>query len=117
MNQTVNIGTTNIILPNTGRAALINGQQVAVFHIKTGAESEFFAVDNFCPFARANVLSRGITGCVDGKVVVASPVYKQHFDLKTGVCLEDESVSVKTWPIAIEGDSILISTETTPVAA
>ena len=49
---------------------------------------------NLDPFSRANVLSRGIVGDLKGELVVASPVYKQHFSLRTGQCVEDPDVRV-----------------------
>ena len=62
-----------------------------------GDGEQVFAVSNFDPFGKANVLSRGIIGSIGEQLVVASPLYKQHFDLQTGACLEDDSVSLKTF--------------------
>jgi nitrite reductase (NADH) small subunit len=36
-------------------------------------------------------------------------MYKQHFVLATGVCLEDEQVTLKTYPVKIDGDDVLIA--------
>jgi nitrite reductase (NADH) small subunit len=80
------------IVPNTGVCTLIGGQQVAVFRIGHG--DTVFAVSNFDPFSRANVLSRGIIGDRSGRPKVASPIYKQSFCLRTGTCMDDESVSI-----------------------
>ena len=87
---------TSDILPFSGVCALVNGTQIAVFRAEKG---ELWAIDNLDPFSDANVLSRGIVGDLLGKLVVASPIYKQHFDLKTGQCLEDDSVQVGTFPV------------------
>ena len=54
------------------------------------------------PFSRANVLSRGIVGDVKGELVVASPVYKQHFSLASGLCLEDAAVRVCVFPVRLQ---------------
>lgn len=35
-------------------------------------------------------MSRGIIGDLQGERVIASPIYKQHFSLATGRCLEDK---------------------------
>ena len=81
------------IVPDTGVCALLNGRQVAVFRV--GAESpHLFAIDNFDPNSSAAVLSRGLVGSIGERVVVASPIYKQHFDLRTGECLEAPHNSV-----------------------
>ncbi|MBY0266404.1 MAG: nitrite reductase small subunit NirD [Burkholderiales bacterium] len=86
------------IVPDSGVCALAGGRQVAVFRV--GA-AQVFAIANHDPFSKANVLSRGITGDIKGELVVASPVYKQHFRLATGQCVEDESVSVESFAVRI----------------
>jgi nitrite reductase (NADH) small subunit len=73
------------------------------------SKQQVFAISNWDPIGKANVLSRGIVGDLKGKFVVASPLYKQHFDLTSGDCLEDESVSVKTYPISLDGDKIILN--------
>ena len=93
------------IVPNTGVCALVGERQVAVFRLDDG---KVHAVDNHDPFSRANVLSRGIVGDVKGELVVASPVYKQHFSLVTGRCVEDPSVSVPVYRTRVEGADIQI---------
>lgn len=84
------------ILPETGVGALIGTKQVAVFRT---ADNAFFALDNHDPFSGANVLARGILGSIGDKRVIASPIYKQHFGLVDGVCVEDEAVSINVWPV------------------
>ncbi len=102
------------ILPNMGRCALITAQdqqrQVAIFNIvdRQGNE-QFYAIDNFCPFSKTNTLSRGITGDINGQLVVASPLYKQHFNLKTGQCIEDNTVAVNTYSVRCDNEHILIA--------
>ena len=87
------------LLPNVGVRALLGDSQVAVFRLS--GSDEIFAIDAFDPFSNAPVLSRGIVGDVKGRLVVASPIYKQHFDLKTGQCLEDDSVAVRTFAVRV----------------
>lgn len=81
------------ISPDSGVCALVNGEQVAVFRIGDSA----YAIANGDPFSGANVLSHGITCSIKGVICVASPIYKQHFCLATGQCLEDDSVVLATW--------------------
>jgi len=92
------------IVPDTGGAALVGGAQVAIFRI----DQKIYAIGNRDPFSGANVLSRGIVGDLKGELVVASPVYKQHFSLITGRCLEDESVSVPVYRTLIEDADVLV---------
>ena len=84
-----------------GACALVGGYQVAVFRVSDGS---LYALSNRDPFSGAYVLSRGIVGSKAGVPKVASPVYKQTFDLRTGQCLDDPSVSVATFPVrAVDG--------------
>jgi nitrite reductase (NADH) small subunit len=73
------------LTPERGVAALVDGTPVAIFRLSTG---ELHAVDNIDPISGASVLSRGLVGDVDGRPTIASPLYKQRFDLRTGECLD-----------------------------
>ena len=68
-----------------------------------------YAINNYDPFGNANVLSRGMIGDINGQPVVASPLYKQHFNLQTGVCLEDETVTIPAYAVRIENGSVQVS--------
>jgi NAD(P)H-dependent nitrite reductase small subunit len=92
------------IVPDTGVAALVGGEQVAIFRV----DRNIYAIGNRDPFSGANVLSRGIVGDLNGELVVASPVYKQHFSLLSGRCIEDPSVSVPVYRARVEGADIQI---------
>ncbi len=72
------------LLPDRGVAALVDGEQVAVFRL---ADGSLHAVSNYCPASGAYVISRGIVGSQGTMATVASPVYKDVFDLRTGTCL------------------------------
>jgi len=105
MSEWVAVCRLQDIVPNTGVCALVGERQVAVFRLD---DESVHAIDNHDPFSRANVLSRGIVGDLKGEVVVASPVYKQHFSLATGQCLEDPGVRLAVFPVRIEGDTVLV---------
>lgn len=83
------------LTPLLGVRALLNEEQVAIFKVKDA----LYALNAVDPFSKAAVLSRGIVGDLKNQLVVASPLYKQHFNLETGICLEDESVKVKTYAV------------------
>lgn len=100
------------IAPNTGVNALVGTQQVAVFRI--GQTDEVYAVGNFDPFSRAHVMSRGIVGDRKGILKVASPIYKQNFNLKTGVCLDDETISLPVYPAQIVNNQVQVGTTALP---
>ncbi len=54
------------------------------------------------------MLSRGIIAEHEGELWVASPLKKQHFRLKDGVCLENADFSVRAYPVQIEGDQVAV---------
>ena len=117
------ICTLDDIIPEAGVCALVStaagDKQIAIFRTK---EDELFAIDNFDPFSNANVLSRGLIG---GTVVtneageetdvlyVASPIYKQRFNLATGQCLDDETVKLGSYEVSLDGDTVMVGAATT----
>ena len=88
------------IVPDTGVCALLKGRHVAIFRVGDAAP-RVFAIDNVDPNAGASVLSRGLVGSIGERIVVASPLYKQHFDLASGDCLEAPEHAVDTWPARV----------------
>jgi nitrite reductase (NADH) small subunit len=111
LNQWNAICTLDQIVPDTGVCALVGGRQVAVFRVgfEAGADApRLFAIDNFDPNAQAAVLSRGLVGSIGERIVVASPIYKQHFDLQTGECLEAPHNSVASYPVRVEDGRVWV---------
>ena len=98
------------VLPGTGVCALVAGRQVAI--VRTA--SAIYALGNFDPFSKAYVLSRGIVGDRGGIPKIASPIYKQTFDLRTGQCLDDPKVRVPTYEVRVERGRILVHCEPRP---
>ena len=96
----VKVCEKSALAPDTGVCALANGQQVAIFYSRH--LDELFAVGNYDPIGKAYVLSRGLIGSQRERICVASPLYKQHFDLRTGECLEEEGVSIPTYELRLE---------------
>ncbi|GAC1313887.1 MAG: nitrite reductase small subunit NirD [Acidimicrobiales bacterium] len=101
----VDVCATEALRPGRGAAALVGGEQVALFLLPCGA---IHAIDNYDPISGAQVMSRGIVGSLGDSVVVASPMYKHHIDLTTGVCLERPEVTVRTWPVQVVDDRVLV---------
>jgi nitrite reductase (NADH) small subunit len=84
------------VQPERGVAALIGGEQVAVFRAFDGS---LYALGNQDPYSGAFVLSRGIVGTRDDIPTVASPLHKQVFDLRTGACLDGGTARVPVFPV------------------
>lgn len=96
------------IVPNTGVCALVGDEQVAVFHVAAGAPQRVYAIGNYDPNSDAAVLSRGLVGNLGERIVVASPIYKQHFDLATGECLEAPANSVHAYATKVENGTVWV---------
>jgi nitrite reductase (NADH) small subunit len=100
--------TLDDIVPNTGICALVNDRHVAVFHVRH-EDDALYAIDNIDPNANASVLARGLVGNLGERIVVASPIYKHHFDLRSGECLEAPENSVASYPVRIQDRQVLVA--------
>lgn len=98
-------GVDDFVL-DRGVCALVGPYQVAIF--RTSPDGELFALSNYDPFSGAYVLSRGVVGSKGDVPKVASPVYKQCFDLRTGRCLDDPTVAVMTFAVRERDGRILV---------
>lgn len=97
MTQWQTICSKSELIENTGVCALFEQKQIAIF--LCGQTDTLYAIDNYDPIGNAYVLSRGILGSIGDKTVIASPLYKQHFCLKSGVCIEDPSICIGTYRV------------------
>jgi nitrite reductase (NADH) small subunit len=97
----VDICSLDQLTPELGVAALVGGEQVAVFRL---ADDRVFAVSNHCPFSGAAVIARGITGSRGDVPTIASPVYKQVFSLEDSRCLD----AVDTMPVPGRGPDLAV---------
>lgn len=109
MSQWIHVCNKNDLQPDSGICALVEDKQVAIFYLPK--QQAIYAINNYDPFGKANVLSRGLVGDMNGEPMVASPLYKQHFSLITGICLDDETVKVDVYAIRIENDRIEVCLE------
>jgi nitrite reductase (NADH) large subunit len=95
------------ILPESGVCALVDGHQIAVFRIGESV----YALDNIDPASGASVLSRGIVGDIKGERAVASPLFKHHYSLATGRCLEDPGKFVNAYPVRLLDGRVWVGVE------
>lgn len=90
------------LLPERGIAALVGEDPVAVFLLEDGT---VHAVGHHDPFSGANVMARGIVGSMGSgatyRDTVASPMYKQVFDLRTGECLSEPGPALPVFPVRV----------------
>ncbi|VUD42136.1 Nitrite reductase (NADH) small subunit [Thalassocella blandensis] len=92
------------IAPNTGICAKVHDKQVAIF--RQGKGQDLYAIDNFDPIGKANVLSRGLLAHIGDSITVASPLYKQHYCLQSGICKEDEKVKIPVYKVRLNEGAV-----------
>ncbi|MDN4547264.1 nitrite reductase small subunit NirD [Pseudomonas sp. C32] len=89
------------LVNNSGVVVWHDGAQVALFYLPTVEGQTLYAIDNHDPKSGANVIGRGLVGSIKGDLVVAAPIYKQHFRLEDGCCLEDPQQQLRVWPVRL----------------
>ncbi|MEH6492516.1 nitrite reductase small subunit NirD [Halopseudomonas sp.] len=98
------------LVANSGVVALLDDAQVALFHLPhTSNGEQVFAIENRDPQSGANVIGRGIIGHLKGDLVIASPLYKQHFRLADGSCVEYPEQRLRIWPVRLNGDLVEVA--------
>jgi nitrite reductase (NADH) small subunit len=96
----------DVLQPERGVAALIDGLQIAIFQTHDGT---LYAIANRDPIAKAQVMSRGIVGTRGSAPTVASPLHKQVYDLRTGECLDLPGIRIPTYPVRCVDGRVEIS--------
>lgn len=114
MSEWIEICKFEDILPDTGVCALVDHEHVAIF--RPTEEGPLYAVSNIDPFAQASVLSRGIIGESQGEFYIASPLKKQRFRLKDGVCLEDNAYVLRTFEVRVRNHIVEVKRSAKMVA-
>ena len=95
------LGPLAQIPPGEGRAFGVGGQQVAVFHLRSGA---VYAVSAVCPHKGGPIAD----GQIDGNIVLC-PLHMNAFELATG-CSTTGQEPLISWAVQIdEAGEILIS--------
>ena len=81
-------------------AALVDGEAVAIFRTHDG---NVYAIANYDPVAqRLGAVPRHRRHPRRRSPLVASPMHKQAFDLRTGQCLDDAAVRVPTYDVRVD---------------
>lgn len=101
------------IPPDMGVAALIGTLQVAVFRV--GADDQLYAISNFDPYSCTHTVARGIVGDLNGELVVALPMYKQHIRLTDGTCVEDAETRLEVFAVRVYRGAVQVGIALTRV--
>lgn len=91
------------LVSNSGVVVWLDGVQVALFYLPGAQDRTLYAIDNHDPESGANVIGRGLIGSIKGDLVVAAPIYKQHYRLEDGQCLEAPDQRLRVWPVRLKG--------------
>lgn len=96
------------LVPGSGVAVKI-GDQAAALYWPDAAKEQLYALCHRDPFSQAEVLAWGLLCEQGGEWSVAAPLYKQHFRLRDGVCLEQPDVVLPCWPVRLNGNRVEVS--------
>ncbi len=107
-------GERKIVVPFRGRAG------IGVFNVN----GELFALRNICPHKRGPLCTGELTGRITAAAppsghsaeltveaegeVLRCPWHQWPFDIASGRCLLDPNVRVKTYPVRIIGNDIVV---------
>jgi nitrite reductase (NADH) small subunit len=94
------LGPLDQIPVGEGRAFGVDGRQVAVFRLRTGA---VYAVSAVCPHKGGPIAD----GQIDGSIVLC-PLHMNAFELATG-CSTTGQEPLASWHVEIDGGDIVIS--------
>jgi nitrite reductase (NADH) large subunit len=104
--QWVRLASVSEVPEDGGIAVRYGDAQIALFQFR--ARGEWHATQNLCPHKQEMVLARGLLGDQGDAPKVACPLHKKTFDLRSGACLSGDDLSIATFPVKIEGDSVFV---------
>ncbi len=102
----IRVGDVSDFPKNAAGAILYGETQLAVFNNEK--RGEWYCTQNMCPHKQAFVLSQGMIGDANGTPKVACPLHKKTFDLETGAELGEGDLKIITFPVKIDGESVLV---------
>lgn len=103
----VRVCTENDLELNWGEVALIDSHQYAVVKTKHG----IYAFDHQDPNSGSLVMARGIIGEKDSHSTVASPLYKEVYDLSTGTCVSGAEYSLPVYPVQVRDGDVYLNVD------
>lgn len=95
----LNLGPVDQIPFGEGRAFDVNGEQVAIFRLRSG---RLYAVGAVCPHKGGPIAD----GQIDGTIVVC-PLHLNTFELATG-CSPTGQPDLGSWPVSVDDDGNLV---------
>ena len=99
--QLTKVASKAEIAPGTAKVVEAGGKTIAVFN----CDGTFYAIENACKH-RGGPLGEG---AVSGTSVTC-PWHGWEYDVTSGACSMDPAIKVRTFPVTVQGEDILIST-------
>jgi nitrite reductase/ring-hydroxylating ferredoxin subunit len=99
LSELTDVASTDEVPLGRAKAFVAGGRTIAVYHTDEG----FFATDNTCPHRGGPLAEGDLIGSE-----INCPWHLWGFDVVTGVCSGNASVSVATHEVRIESDRILV---------
>ena len=84
----------------TGKTVEVGGTSIAVFN----CDGTFYAVENTCKHQGGPLGEGSLSG-----TSVTCPWHGWEYDVTTGVCSMDDSISVQKFSVKVEGEDVLVS--------
>jgi nitrite reductase/ring-hydroxylating ferredoxin subunit len=99
MENFVKVLTLTELPAGTSKTCRVNGKEVGIYNVG----GKIYACENTCFHQGAPLAD----GRLDGQVITC-PWHSWKYDVTTGVCTRDDSVTLKTYKVKVEGEDILI---------
>ena len=94
------LGPADQIPPGEGRAFAVDGRQIAVFRLRSGA---LHAVSAICPHKGGPLAD----GQIDGSIVLC-PLHMNAYELATG-CSTTGQPPLASYPVAVDGGELVLT--------
>ena len=88
------------IPPGTGKVVQANGKSIAVFN----CDGTFYAIDNTCKHRGGPLGEGSLSG-----TTVTCPWHGWEYNVASGACQMDPSITVQKFDVKVAGDDVLVS--------
>ena len=99
MPQATKVARTSEIPPGTGKVVEVAGKTLALFN----CAGVFYATENACKH-RGGPLGEGTLSGTS----VSCPWHGWEYDVTSGRCQMDPSISVQTFPVQVQGEDVVV---------
>ena len=100
MGQTTKVATTIEIPKGTGKVIEIGGKTLAIFN----CDGTFYAIDNTCKHRGGPLGEGSLSG-----TTVTCPWHGWTYDVTSGACGMNPSLTLQTYDVKVEGQEILVA--------